>query len=74
MPDQDNRNGVGAPTNADPLGPGTPHGALASRFHQMFPVLSPAEIDRVRRFGEVRRFPAGELLCRTRETTVPGCT
>ena len=30
----------------------------------MFPVLSPAEIDRVRRFGTVRRFQAGELLAR----------
>ena len=38
------------------------HVVLASRFHQMFPVLSEAEIDHVRRFGEVRRFAAGELL------------
>jgi thioredoxin reductase (NADPH) len=30
----------------------------------MFPVLSPAEIDRIRHFGEMRRFGAGELLCR----------
>jgi thioredoxin reductase (NADPH) len=37
---------------------------LARRFDQMFPVLSPAEIERVRRFGEVRRFAPGELLCR----------
>ncbi len=36
--------------------------ALASRFQQMFPVLSPAEIDRVRRFGDVRRFRPGEIL------------
>src|SRR2546427_11787460 len=28
----------------------------------MFPVLSPAEIDRVRHFGEVRRFRPGEML------------
>jgi thioredoxin reductase (NADPH) len=28
----------------------------------MFPVLSEAEIDRVRRFGEIRRFAAGTLL------------
>ena len=40
----------------------TPNAALASRFNQMFPVLTAAEIDRVRRFGEVRRFPAGDLL------------
>ena len=36
--------------------------ALASRLQQMFPVLSPAEIDRVRHFGEVRRFRPGEIL------------
>src|SRR5499433_1254027 len=30
----------------------------------MFPVLSPAEIDRVRHFGDVHRFRPGELLCR----------
>ncbi len=36
--------------------------ALASRFQQMFPELSPAEIERVRRFGEVRRFLPGEAL------------
>src|SRR5499433_4338732 len=41
-----------------------PTGPLASRLDQMFPVLSPAEIDRVRRFGDVRRFSPGELLCR----------
>src|SRR5262245_35400304 len=48
--------------NATPAGPATSNAALASRFHQMFPVLSDIEIDRVRRFGEVKRFPAGELL------------
>jgi thioredoxin reductase (NADPH) len=37
----------------------------------MFPVLSEAEIDRVRRFGEVKRFPAGELLFQAGEA-VPG--
>src|SRR5499433_3608837 len=41
-----------------------PTGPLASRLDQMFPVLSPAEIDRVRHFGDVRRFRPGELLCR----------
>src|SRR2546422_9298660 len=52
-------------------GPATSNAALASRSHQMFPVLSAAEIDRVRRFGEVRRFPAGELLFQAGEA-VPG--
>src|SRR5262245_18239215 len=49
----------------------TTNAALASRFHQMFPVLSAAEIDRVRRFGDVRRFPGGELLFQAGEA-VPG--
>jgi thioredoxin reductase (NADPH) len=40
-----------------------PSAVLTSRFDQMFPVLSPAEIDLVRPFGEVRRFSPGELLC-----------
>src|SRR5262249_6224265 len=56
-----------APADAPPAGPITSNVALASRFQQMFPVLSPAEIDRVRRFGEVRRFPAGEFLFQTGE-------
>ncbi len=30
--------------------PTTSNAALTSRFHQMFPVLSAAEIDRVRRW------------------------
>ena len=38
--------------------------ALTSRFQQMFPVLSPAEIERVRHFGDVRRFRPGEMMCR----------
>ena len=50
---------LGNPTPADPA---ASNAALASRFHQMFPVLSETEIDHVRRFGEVRRFAAGELL------------
>ncbi len=36
--------------------------ALTSRFQQMFPVLSPAEIDRVRRFGEISAFGRGVPL------------
>ena len=48
-----------------------PSVVLASRFHQMFPVLSPAEIDRVRRFGEIRRFQAGEFLSRAGEAAPP---
>jgi thioredoxin reductase (NADPH) len=33
-----------------------------TRFDQMFPVLEPAEIERVRRFGAVRSFATGEAL------------
>ena len=60
MPNQDDRSDFVPPES-------TSNAALASRFNQMFPVLSRAEIDRVRRFGEVRRFPAGELLFRAGE-------
>jgi thioredoxin reductase (NADPH) len=35
---------------------------VASRFQLMFPELSSAEIERVRHFGQVRRFLPGELL------------
>ncbi|MET0556761.1 MAG: FAD-dependent oxidoreductase [Vicinamibacteria bacterium] len=41
-----------------------PNTALTSRFQQMFPVLSPAEVDRVRRFGAVQKIPSGEFLYR----------
>lgn len=35
---------------------------LLSRRHQMFPVLTSADVTRVRRFGSVQRFRAGDLL------------
>ena len=35
------------------------------RFQQAFPTLKAAEIERLRRFGEVRRYAAGELLFET---------
>ena len=37
---------------------------VETRRHQMFPVLSPADIARIRRFGEVRRYPPGACLFR----------
>lgn len=40
-------------------------GAGFARFDQTFPTLTAAEIDRMRRFGEVRRFAAGEALFRS---------
>jgi thioredoxin reductase (NADPH) len=38
---------------------------IDDRRAQMFPKLSPAEIERLRRFGEVRRYRAGEALFKT---------
>ncbi len=35
---------------------------VETRRHQMFPTLEPAEIERVRRFGEACRYAAGEAL------------
>jgi thioredoxin reductase (NADPH) len=52
---------VAMPNEQEPV-PGENLQALASRSQQMFPILSAAEIDRVRRFGEVRRFRDGEIL------------
>ncbi len=40
---------------------------IDTRRHQMFPVLEPAEIERVRRFGKVRSYDAGEALARVGE-------
>jgi thioredoxin reductase (NADPH) len=39
----------------------------ASRREQMFPTLEPAEVDRLRRFGEVRSWPQGALIVRAGE-------
>ena len=41
--------------------------SLDGREEQMFPRLSPGEIDRLRRFGECRSFKAGEMLIRAGE-------
>lgn len=45
--------------------------AIDQRRDRMFPKIEPAGIDRLRRFGEVRRFAAGERLLTTGEPT-PG--
>jgi thioredoxin reductase (NADPH) len=38
---------------------------IDTRRYQMFPTLGPAEVERLRRFGEVRAFAAGEALATT---------
>jgi thioredoxin reductase (NADPH) len=40
---------------------------IDTRRHQMFPKLEHQEIERVRRFGEVRRYAAGEALAKVGE-------
>ena len=40
---------------------------IETRRYQMFPILLPEEIERVRRFGEMRSFAAGEALARVGE-------
>src|SRR5215467_12628327 len=37
---------------------------IDTRSEQMFPTLEPGEIERMRRFGELRRFAVGEALAR----------
>jgi hypothetical protein len=44
---------------------------LEQRRDQMFPKLRPEEIDRLRRFGEIRRYATGDLLFVTGEPS-PG--
>jgi thioredoxin reductase (NADPH) len=44
-----------------------PESILKTRHEQMFPVLSAAELERVRRFGAVRSFQDGEALERVGE-------
>ena len=46
---------------------------LDSRRHQLFPILEPAEVDRVRRFGKVSSYRAGEALAKVGEIS-PGLT
>src|SRR2546430_385808 len=40
---------------------------IEARREQMFPTLEPAEIDRLRRFGELRSYRAGEALVKVGE-------
>jgi len=41
---------------------------VESRRHQMFPTLSEEEVERLYRFGEVRRYAEGEALARVGQT------
>src|SRR5919197_601316 len=49
----------------------SPRPVIETRYAQMFPALEPAEIDRLRRFGETRTFGTGERLVETGEVS-PG--
>jgi thioredoxin reductase (NADPH) len=42
--------------------PAPPQSIIDTRRHQMFPVLEATDIERVRRFGKVRAYRAGEAL------------
>src|SRR5580693_7450947 len=42
--------------------PPTRTGRTFQRYEQTFPTLTPAEIDRMRRFGELRSYKHGEVL------------
>jgi thioredoxin reductase (NADPH) len=44
---------------------------IETRFAQMFPTLEPADVDRLRRFGERRSYRAGDRLVETGEVS-PG--
>ena len=48
-----------------------PRSVIETRFDQMFPSLAQPEIDRLRRFGEIRSYGAGERLVATGEVS-PG--
>jgi len=37
---------------------------IDTRRHQMFPILEGSEIERVRRFGDIRCYGAGEALAK----------
>ncbi|TDV24790.1 cyclic nucleotide-regulated FAD-dependent pyridine nucleotide-disulfide oxidoreductase [Paraburkholderia caballeronis] len=60
--DADTRHADTQPPPAD-----APFSTIATRRHQMFPVLADDEIDRLRRFGEIGHWREGDLLFRTGE-------
>jgi thioredoxin reductase (NADPH) len=64
--DADTRHADTQPPPAD-----APFSTIATRHHQMFPVLTDEEIGRLRRFGDIGHWNEGELLFST-GTTGPG--
>jgi thioredoxin reductase (NADPH) len=46
----------------------TPHPVTETRREQVFPILEPADIERLRRFGTPRSYAAGEALIRIGES------
>jgi len=53
----------------DPASPARPASILDTRAHQMFPTLAPAEIERLRHFGERATYRPGEHLATTGEVS-----
>jgi thioredoxin reductase (NADPH) len=52
-------------TKPDAVAQALTHAALGSRYDQTFPVLTAAEIDRMRRFGTLRNYADGDKLFET---------
>jgi len=60
----DQMNGISPSSPSMPPDAGdAPFSSLESRRHQMFPILTPVEIERMRRYGTVQHYPAGSLVC-----------
>ena len=70
-PGLEKRDMVQSMSSGRPAALGSIMSTLEQRRDQMFPKLRPEEIDRLRRFGEMRRYAPGELLFVTGEPS-PG--
>ena len=70
-PGLEKRDMVQSMSSGRPAALGSIMSTLEQRRDQMFPKLRPEEIDRLRRFGEIRRYAPGELLFVTGEPS-PG--
>jgi thioredoxin reductase (NADPH) len=58
-------------TSADTAASDSGLGTIDTRREQMFPKFSPDQIDRKRRYSEVKRYTAGDVLSRIGDTA-PG--